>query len=103
MEKWDNQKTKDLLQNVLAIKSLREAKMFFRDLMTEGELLEFGNRWKVAQMLSAGLSYPEIQKETGLSTRTIARISKWLKNGKGGYRLALNKLHHHNSFQRGKS
>lgn len=103
MEKWDNKKTEDLLLNVLAIKNLKEAKMFFRDLMTEGELLEFGNRWKAAKMLSKGLSYPEIQKKTGLSTRTIARISKWLKKGKGGYRLALNKLHHHNSFQRGKS
>ena len=100
MEKWNNKKTEDLIEIVLALKSEKEAKMFFRDLMTEGELLEFGNRWKAAQMLSKGVSYPEIQKETGLSTRTIARISKWLKNGKGGYKLALNKLHHHNSSRK---
>ncbi len=95
MEKWDNRKTKDLIGIVLALKSEKEAKMFFRDLMTEKELLEFGNRWKAAQMLSEKVSYPKIQKETGLSTRTIARISNWLKNGKGGYKLALNKIHHH--------
>jgi TrpR-related protein YerC/YecD len=100
MEKWDNQKTKDLIEIVLALKSEKEVKKFFRDLMTEKDLLELGNRWKAAQMLSEGLSYPEIQKETRLSTRTIARISKWLKNGKGGYKLALNKLHHHSSSRK---
>lgn len=100
MEKWDNQKTKDLIEIVLALESEKEAKMFFRDLMTEKELLEFGNRWKAVQMLSGKASYPEIQDETGLSTRTIARISKWLKNGKGGYKLALNKLHHHTSSRK---
>jgi TrpR-related protein YerC/YecD len=100
MEKWNNRKTKDLIEILLALKSEKEAKMFLRDLMTEREILEFGNRWKAAQMLSEKISYPEIQKETGLSTRTIARISKWLNDGKGGYRLALNKLHHHSSSRR---
>lgn len=99
MEKWNNRKTKDLIEIVLALKSKKEAEMFLRDLMTEKEILEFGNRWKVAQMLFKKASYSEIQKETDLSTRTIARISKWLNDGKGGYKLALNKLHH-NSYSR---
>ena len=38
-------------------------------------------------MLDAGNSYREIEEQTGLSSRTIARISHWLKSGKGGYRL----------------
>jgi TrpR-related protein YerC/YecD len=96
MEKWDNRKTKDLIEGILALKSGKEAKMFLRDLMTEKEIIEFENRWKAAQMLSERTSYSEIQKETGLSSRTIARISKWLKNGKGGYKTMINKLHHHN-------
>lgn len=100
MEKWNNRKTKDLVEIILALKNKKEAKMFLRDLMTEREILEFGNRWKAAQMLFGQVSYQEIQKETGLSTRTIARISKWLNNGKGGYKLALNKLHHHSSSQK---
>ena len=100
MEKWDNRKTEDLIGIILALESEKEAKMFFRDLMTEKELLEFGNRWKAARMLSEGIIYPKIQKETGLSTRTIARISKWLKEGKGGYKMVLNKLHHHNSSRK---
>ena len=100
MEKWDNRKTNDLIGIILALKSEKEAKMFLRDLMTEKEILEFGNRWKAAQMLSGKESYPEIQNETGLSTRTIARISSWLKNGKGGYKSALDKIQHHNSSRK---
>ncbi len=100
MEKWDNRKTEDLIGIILALKSKKEAKMFLRDLLTEQEILEFGNRWKAAQMLSEKISYPEIQKETGLSTRTIARISKWLNNGKGGYKMALDRIHHHSSSRK---
>ncbi len=100
MEKWNNQKTKELVEVILALENKKEARAFLRDLLTEKEIIEFGNRWKTAQMLSEKISYPEIQKETGLSTRTIARISDWLKNGKGGYKMALNKLHHQNSSQK---
>lgn len=102
MEKWNNQKTKELIEAILAIEKEKEAKAFLRDLMTEKEIVEFGNRWKAAKMLAKKMTYPEIQKETGLSTRTIARISNWIKNGKGGYRTMINKLniHHHNSSQK---
>ena len=100
MEKWNNKKTKDLIKVLLALESEKETKNFLRDLMTEAEILEFGNRWKAAQMLAEGIVYPKIQKETGLSSRTIARISKWLKNGKGGYKLAINKLHHSSSSRK---
>ena len=102
MEKWNNPKTKELIEAILALKSEKEAKDFLRDLMTEKEIIELGNRWKAARMLADNLSYPKIQKETGLSTRTIARISDWLKNGKGGYKLMLKKLsfHHHNSSRK---
>ena len=95
MEKWNNQKTSNLIQAFLALNTGKEAKKFLRDLLTECELIEFGNRWQAAQMLDQKLSYPEIQKETGLSTRTIARISNWLQNGKGGYRSMLKKITHH--------
>jgi TrpR-related protein YerC/YecD len=100
MEKWNNQKTEDLLKSVMALKNITEARNFFRDLLTEREIIEFGNRWQAAKMLSQNLSYPKIQQKTSLSTRTIARISKWLKNGKGGYKVALGKLHHTNSSRK---
>jgi TrpR-related protein YerC/YecD len=96
---WDNKNTESLAEAVLALRGKREAKKFLRDLLTEDEIVEFGNRWQAAQMLSQGYSYTEIRGKTGLSPRTVARISSWLKKGKGGYRLVLDRInkHHHSS------
>jgi len=63
-----------------------------RDLLTEKEIKEFTNRWKVARMLDEKVPYEKIAKETGMSSTTIARVHKWLKNGMGGYKLILKRL-----------
>ena len=97
MPKWNNPTTDDLLRAVLALKNLKEARQFFRDLLTEPELLEFGRRWQAAQMLEAKVPYSEIVSKTGLSSTTVARISKWLNNGLGGYKLMLARLNSHHA------
>ena len=102
MTKWDNPTTRDLLKAILALKNTNEAKRFFRDLLTKQEIIEFGKRWQVARMLSKKIAYPVIGKQTGLSSTTIARVSKWLNKGMGGYKLILQRLHHHNSSSFGK-
>lgn len=104
---WDNANTSDLAQALLALRNQREAKCFLRDLLTENELIEFGNRWKAARMLSQAQPYTRIQAATGLSSTTVARISKWLQRGEGGYQLMLKRLfgvslaeHRSHSFHR---
>ena len=100
---WDNKKTDNLAKAFLALKNKNEAKRFLRDLLTPDELEEFGNRWQTALMLSNKISYTVIRGKTGLSPRTISRISKWLNKGMGGYKLMINRLaHHHNSLPVGK-
>jgi len=74
---------------VLTLKTLDEAKNFFRDLLTETEIKELAERWKAARMLAARVPYTQIIKETGLSSTTVARVARWVKQGTGGYRLAL--------------
>lgn len=98
------EKTENLYRAILSLKSTSEARKFFRDLMTEAEIQEFGNRWQAAKMLADKISYVQIKKETGLSSRTIARVSQWLNCGKNGYKLILERLNHHHSFsEKGKS
>jgi len=63
---------------------------FLLDLMTEKEMLEFSRRFEVAKMLDQGISYARIEKKTGMSSTTIARISKALKWDNMGYMNALN-------------
>jgi len=83
---------KELFKAILSLKTKEECKKFFRDLLTEAELKEFANRWKVAQMLDKKTQYTKIEKETGMSSTTIARIKKWLINGMGGYQLILGRI-----------
>lgn len=77
---------------IMLLKTPGEMEKFFRDLLTEKELSEFGNRWKAARMLWDKELYIDIAKETGLSSTTIARVSKWLNGGKDGYKLILNRM-----------
>lgn len=92
--KWNNAKTDDLCQALLSLRSLDEAKRFLRDLMTEEEIIECARRWQAAQLLDEGQSYETIQKTTKLSSTTVARISRWLKQGMNGYRLVLDRAEH---------
>ena len=82
----------DLYATITRLGSLEECRKFFRDLQTETEIQEFSERWKVARMLWQGVPYTSIEEETGLSSRTIARVHKWLKRGKGGYTMMLRRL-----------
>jgi len=102
MAKWDNATTEDLFKTILNLRNLSEAKRFFRDLLTEAEIIEFTKRWQAAKMLSKKIPYPVIEKETGLSSRTVARVAKWLNKGMGGYRVMLKRLTHHNPSSLGK-
>ena len=95
MNKLNSKNTQDLYTAILALKNIGEAKRFFRDLLTEQEIVEFGNRWKAARMLDRDISYAVISNETGLSSTTVARISRWLQKGMGGYRLMLKRLNFH--------
>lgn len=89
MNYLSNDDAKALYKAVLSLKNEEECKKFLRDLLTEKEIKEFTNRWKVARMLDKKISYEQIEKETGMSSTTIARIQKWLTGGMGGYRLVL--------------
>jgi len=82
----------DLYGAITRLESLEECRKFLRDLLTETEIREFAERWKVARMLAQGVPYTTIEEETGLSSRTIARVHKWLKQGKGGYTMMLKRL-----------
>jgi len=105
-EKWDGQETTALAKAFLAMDDIAEMKAFFRDLLTETEIVEFGKRFRAARALAAGVPYETIEKETGLSSRTIARVKQWYSQGKGGYRLAMQRIapksfaHHHRRLPR---
>lgn len=90
--KWNTKENTQLVDAFLTLKSPDETKRFLRDIMTEGEIEEFAKRLEAARLLSGNTEYTKIIDSTGLSSTTIARISKWLKGSLGGYRIVLGRL-----------
>lgn len=99
---WNTPENKEFIKAILTLGTTNEAQCFLRDLLTESEIEEFTKRLKAARMLSNGSTYASVEKETGFSSTTVARVSKWLNNGKGGYKRILGKIHHHTPTQTGR-
>lgn len=92
MKKLNKKDLNNLYEAVVSLKSVEECKDFLRDLLTKTEIDEAAMRWKVARLLNDGKTYIEIEKITGLSSTTVARVHKWLKKGKGGYSKMLRNI-----------
>ena len=63
-----------------------------QDLVTVREIRDTSQRLQVARMLAKKNSYTAIEAATGASATTIARVSKCLSYGAGGYAAALEAL-----------
>lgn len=83
--------SKELCAALAAVNTPEAMHAVLVDLCTPAELRALSERWRVAQMLFEGKkSYREISAETGVSTTTIGRVSRFLKDEPyGGYRLLL--------------
>ena len=82
----------DLVAVLAALDTPQEVGALLEDLYTVREVKEISQRLAVAQLLSEGRSYASIESATGASATTIARVSKCLSSGAGGYRSALEVL-----------
>jgi TrpR-related protein YerC/YecD len=89
---WITDETRALARAIVALRDEDEALRLLRDLCTVNELREFGERWQVARLLDEGASYAVIQRQTGASSATISRVGQWLRYGRGGYRLVIDRL-----------
>lgn len=86
---WCDPRTDALFTAILALRDRDETCRFFRDLLTEQEIKEFARRWQAACLLAQGKKYTDIESQTQMSSKTIARIQRFLNGELGGYRLAL--------------
>lgn len=82
-----------LARALTSVKSDEEMERFLIDLCTPAELRALAERWHVAQLLDAGeQSYREINALTGVSTTTIGRVARFLKDEPHqGYRAVLDR------------
>lgn len=84
----------DLCSALLVPEGREEMWRLLTDLCTPAELRTLAERWHVARLLDGtGLSYRDIHEATGVSTTTIVRVARFLRQEKHlGYRLAIDAL-----------
>lgn len=84
---------RNLAEGLYLVKDVSEMERFLVDLCTPAELRALSERWHVAQILDTGeSSYRDISAQTGVSTTTIGRVARFLKDEPHqGYRAVLDR------------
>ncbi|HWZ65723.1 MAG TPA: YerC/YecD family TrpR-related protein [Patescibacteria group bacterium] len=94
---WKIASARQLAETIVDIGDAQTMQNFLCDVMTKKEIIEISSRFEAAKMLQQGKKYTEIIEKTKLSSRTIARISDWMQNGRGGYEAALKIVNAHHT------
>ncbi len=86
--------TDELCDALLTPRSREEMRLLLRDLCTPSEVRALAERWHVARLLDgSNLSYRDIHEGTGVSTTTIVRVGRFLRDEPHqGYRRAIDAL-----------
>ncbi len=92
MEALRTDEVDDLLTVLASLDDKDTIFALLEDLFTVREIRETSQRLTVARLLSSKTPYSTIESTTGASATTIARVSKCLNNGTGGYAAALRLL-----------
>lgn len=84
----------DLCKALLTPRSADDMLRLLVDLCTPAEIRTIAERWHVARLLDGTqLSYRDIQEATGVSTTTIVRVARFLRQEPHqGYRDAIDVL-----------
>ncbi|HEU0098784.1 MAG TPA: YerC/YecD family TrpR-related protein [Allosphingosinicella sp.] len=84
----------DLCAALLTPRDSAEMGRLLIDLCTPAEIRSLAERWHVARLLDGTpLSYREIHDATGVSTTTVVRVARFLREERNaGYRRAIDAL-----------
>lgn len=83
MNDSEHHEMNELYEAICRVDNIEDAKNFLDDLLSTQELESLSARVRAAKMLMNGMTYVEVTRETNISSATLARINKCIKNGKG--------------------
>lgn len=92
MKKQNKYDFNKLYEAILSLQTKEECSAFFNDICTIQEVESLAQRIDVAMRLKKGENYIDINKNTGASTATISRVSRYLNYGAGGYDIVIQRL-----------
>ena len=81
-----------LCKALTSLDSVEDCRHVLRDLCTPGVLQALVDRWQVVEFLEPGLTYRTIHDQTGVSVTTIRPVARFLTDGFGGYRAAIDSV-----------
>src|SRR3989338_3483874 len=90
-KKGEEERLEALYKAFLSLRDAKECAAFLRDLCTVSEIEAMSERFAVAKLISANITYRDISTQTGVSTTTITRVAYWLRHGMGGYTSVLSR------------
>ena len=90
--KQEREAEDNLFEAIKTLQGFEEYRSFFQDILTPAEFQAIKDRWTVAALLYEGYTYREINAISGVSITTVARVARFLSDGSGGYRIALERL-----------
>ena len=76
-------KDDDLFEVIAGLSTKEEARKFFTDLCTAGEITAMSQRLLAARLLLGGCTYEQVISATDISSATLSRVSKCVKHGEG--------------------
>ena len=80
----------DLYSVLIKLKTVEECKQFISDLCTPKEIMQMAQRVAAAKLLMQGDTYETVIKKTEISSATLSRVSRAVKNGEGYKKVLKN-------------
>jgi TrpR-related protein YerC/YecD len=77
----------ELYQAIVSIDNVEDCRYFLDDLLSVEELNSLSSRLHAAKLLMAGKTYQDVTDETKISSATLARVNRCLKEGRGYNRV----------------
>lgn len=81
-----------LFEVLSRIETEDDFRAFFTDLCTDAEIEKMEQRIECAQMLLGGDTYNQVIDKTDISSATLARVSRCIHYGSGGYSRILKNM-----------
>ena len=82
----------ELFDTILKLRTREDCAAFFADLCTEKEVENMAERLAAARMLLKGKTYLQVIEAVDISSATLSRVSRCVRNGTGYTRMLASEL-----------
>ena len=82
----------ELFDTILKLRTREDCAAFFADLCTEKEVENMAERLAAARMLLEGKTYLQVIEAVDISSATLSRVSRCIRNGTGYTRMLASEL-----------